>query len=50
MVSIKARFARHPAGDGELASRLYLLEVSKQRATGVMMTTCGDDRGNVLLK
>ena len=49
-VSTSARFARQPAGDGELASRLYLSAVSKHRATPVMMITCGADRGAALLK
>ena len=48
-VSISARLARHPAGDAEFASRLYLLAVSKQREIGVMITTCGADRGSALL-
>jgi hypothetical protein len=48
--SINARLARHPAGDGAFASRLFGSAVSKHRATGVMMSTCGADRGSVLLK
>lgn len=49
-VSIRARLARQPAGDGEFASRLYLLAVSKQRVIGVMITTCGVERGSDVLK
>ncbi len=50
IVSTNARLARHPAGLGELASRLYLSAVSKQRLMPVMITTCGADRGSAALK
>ena len=49
-VSIRARLAAHPAGDAELASRLFLSLVSKQRAILVTIRTCGADFGRVLLK
>ena len=50
IVSTRARLARHPAGLGSLAARLYLSATSKQRVMPVMSTTCGAERGRDLSK
>jgi hypothetical protein len=50
IVSTSARLARHLERFGELASRLCLSAVSKQRLIPLMITTCGADRGSAALK